>query len=149
MTKPWTAAEVTRLKEQIAKGKQPRHILDLFPGRSRNAILGQIYRIRNPGVHNQRPKRVARRKKRKERTFERKFRRVKQAPHAHPLVRQLIDLQNKHEVSSIQLAVGIGISYAGVHAWRQRNNPELQSIIAAFNYLGYELVVVKKEKEDD
>jgi hypothetical protein len=46
--KPWTESEIATLKQARADGKSAREIAALLPGRSRNATLGMVHRLRLP-----------------------------------------------------------------------------------------------------
>jgi hypothetical protein len=63
------------------------------------------------------------------------------APHAHPLVRQLIEEANEQRVTITDLSIRTGIRRETISRWRQSSSPGVQNLIACFNVLGLELIV--------
>lgn len=51
-TGAWTTEEERLIRESWARGQSAREIMDILPGRSRNAILGKVHRM---GLPNRKP----------------------------------------------------------------------------------------------
>lgn len=67
--------------------------------------------------------------------------------HAHPLVRQLVEILNKKKLTFTELARAAGITGAALASWRYRHNPRIDNFEAALNALGYELQIVPREPQ--
>ena len=66
---------------------------------------------------------------------------VADAPHAHPLVRKLLELMRSHRCGQMDLAERIGVSQQCISDMRLRKEIKLSTLEAAFNHFGYEIVV--------
>ena len=62
-------------------------------------------------------------------------------PHAHPLVRKLVELANREQTTMREIALRAGLRPETVCNWRYRNSPRIADLEAAFNALGYEIQV--------
>lgn len=65
-------------------------------------------------------------------------------PHAHPLVRQFIEIANDQQTTMCEIAERVGIRDRTVSNWRYRAVPQLALFEAALNVLDYELVIRKR-----
>lgn len=61
------------------------------------------------------------------------------APQAHPLMRQLIRLMNKHKCSAKEMCERVGINRCTFNNWRRRYIPKLDLLEACYNVFGYTL----------
>lgn len=57
----------------------------------------------------------------------------------HPLARRLFELMNEQQATLTQVAAAIGATRECFYGWRYRSTPQLTTLIAAFNHLGYDL----------
>jgi DNA-directed RNA polymerase specialized sigma24 family protein len=99
--------------------------------RTNKAVNARIHKLMRDGVMTKR----------------KRFRPHKAASKAHPLVRQLFELMNIHRCSMQEMAKGVGVSFQTIENWRHRHKPQLELLIACFNYLGYDLVVARKKDD--
>lgn len=60
----------------------------------------------------------------------------------HPLVRRLFEIMNAERATLKEVADKVGCGYDTVSMWRYRRTPNLVTIAAAVNALGYELAIV-------
>lgn len=65
-------------------------------------------------------------------------------PHAHPLVRQLVEILNDEDTTLTEVAERAGMRRGTISDWRYRRQPTLSAFDAALNVLDYELVIRKK-----
>lgn len=65
-------------------------------------------------------------------------------PHAHPLVRRLIEILNEEETTVKEAAKRANASPATVCNWRYRSVPRLDMFEAVLNSMDYELKIVKR-----
>jgi hypothetical protein len=65
---------------------------------------------------------------------------------AHPLVRRLVAEMNKRRVTVREIAARAGVDYQTISAWRYRAQPSLENLIACFNALGCDLVVIHRDE---
>ena len=65
-------------------------------------------------------------------------------PRAHPLVRRLYEEMNRQQVGLQQMANRSGYSVDCLKDWRTRASPNICSLEACFNVLGYELTVKRR-----
>lgn len=71
----------------------------------------------------------------------RPFRKLKIPARAHPLVRQMTEIQNTVRCGIADLADRSGVSKTAIHNWRHSNVPRVSDLQACLNALGYELVI--------
>lgn len=71
----------------------------------------------------------------------RPFRTLKIPSRAHPLVRQMTEIQNTERYGVADLAARSGVSKTAIHNWRHSNVPRVSDLQACLNALGYELVI--------
>lgn len=64
-------------------------------------------------------------------------------PHAHPLVRRLIECANEQKTTLSEMAERAGQSPKTISDWRYRSTPSLANFEAALNAIGYELKIVE------
>lgn len=69
----------------------------------------------------------------------RSFRRVRQKPKAHPLVKLLVDKMNEQGVGVTEMCKEAGISRNAFGKWGRDQGPTLANIAACFNVLGYQI----------
>lgn len=67
---------------------------------------------------------------------------VKCAPKAHPLVRQLVRLMQQEECGVVELSERAAVNPQTLKDWRVRTVPRVDMLEACFNALGYRLAVV-------
>jgi len=67
-------------------------------------------------------------------------------PHAHPLVRRLIELANNEKASIQEIAERSGLQARTISNWRYCCQPSLANYEAALNALGYELKIVERRQ---
>lgn len=65
---------------------------------------------------------------------------------AHPLVRQLVGLLNKHKTTISEVAPRAGVATSTISAWRYRANPSLENFEAVLNVLDLELCIRPKSE---
>lgn len=68
--------------------------------------------------------------------------RIRIPQHAHPLVRQLIAIMNDQHVLRTEVAARAGLSICGMRDWSMRKSPQVVTLEAAANVLGYRLALV-------
>ena len=69
--------------------------------------------------------------------------RIRIPPHAHPLVRRLIEIMNDQGVLRTEVAARAGLSICGMRDWGMRKSPQVVTLEAAANVLGYRLALVQ------
>ena len=74
----------------------------------------------------------------------RSFRRLAIPRHAHPLVRQMTEIQNAEQMGMLDLAERSGVNKNTLSEWRKRVTPSVANLEACLNVLGYELVIRRK-----
>lgn len=62
-------------------------------------------------------------------------------PHTPPLVRKLFEIANRDKTLLCEIAERAGLKRGTIKDWRHKSNPSVPNLQAAFNALGYELVV--------
>lgn len=65
--------------------------------------------------------------------------------HAHPLVRRLFAEMKRQRVSVRELAARTGMTDQTIYYWRTAKAPSVPNIEAAFNALGFDLVVASRQ----
>lgn len=64
-------------------------------------------------------------------------------PHAHPLIRQMVQIANRDMTTMREIGERAGLRAETVSNWRYRASPRLADFEAALNALGYELRIVE------
>lgn len=67
---------------------------------------------------------------------------------AHPIVRGCFSEMIARGVSHAEMQAEAGIGIGTVTRWSTRNTPQLQTIEAALNVLGFELAIVPRGSRD-
>lgn len=65
---------------------------------------------------------------------------------AHPLVKAMVGLMNKHGVTFTDLEEDVGLCRQSMSDWRYRRQPKIDNFDAALNAIGYKLQIVELEK---
>lgn len=71
---------------------------------------------------------------------------IKVPDRAHPLVKHLYQQMNLEGVTLRQMAIRSGYSVDCLKDWRTRASPNICSLEACFNVLGYELTVKRRSE---
>lgn len=69
-------------------------------------------------------------------------------PNAHPLVREMFELMNKHKIMITRIAEASGVGRAAISDWRYRTKPHLESFEAALGVMGYKLKIEPIEDDE-
>lgn len=64
--------------------------------------------------------------------------------HVHPLVRRLFAEMKAQGVSVPDLAAKAGVTDQTIYYWRTAKAPSVPNLVAAFNALGFDLVVKER-----
>ena len=67
--------------------------------------------------------------------------------HAHPLVKSLYDIVIQQQLSLTELARRSGVSVNVLINWRTKSNPNVASLEAALNTVGYRLAVLPMQED--
>lgn len=67
---------------------------------------------------------------------------------AHPLVRELFEIMNQHQLLIDDVVNGSGVKRAAVSEWRHRRSPSLTSFEAVLSNMGYKLVIEEDIEPD-
>jgi hypothetical protein len=67
----------------------------------------------------------------------------------HPCVRRLFELLSGHDEPNLIACERAGVPTDTVRSWRTRNMPRVDSLDAALNSIGYELVVMPKGSREN
>lgn len=70
-------------------------------------------------------------------------------PNCHPLVRRFIDLLNRERITLTSVAERAGLERHTIAMWRIRRNPNLITLEAALNAIGFELRICPRQERDD
>lgn len=142
----WTDEDKKELLRLHKLGESTKDI-SIALNRSRNAVLGMLFRLRNELDEQTVPHTLLRSPK-KEKEVILRFKKHKLPTKSHPLVRRLFVLMNEQQCSIDQMSKNVGIARATLQQWKWHNQPSLELLIACFNYLGYDLKPVKMKDED-
>ena len=61
------------------------------------------------------------------------------APHAHPLARRLFEIMESQRVALCDVADSAGVHWATLSKWKRSHAPNIVTLEAALNVMGYEL----------
>lgn len=121
---PQTETIIRMRKEGVSYGKIAKAL-----GISKGAVAGIVMRsnLTQP-VHPSKGKQVPD-----------YFRTIKEAKHAHPLVRRLVAEMNARRMPIYDMCDQAGVSTTAFTNWRRKHTPQLQSLEACYNVLGLTL----------
>lgn len=68
---------------------------------------------------------------------------------AHPLVKQLFEIQEKQGIMNKTLCADAGVATFCLSDWRRRGDPSLRNLEACLNALGFSIVAVPTELLDE
>jgi len=66
--------------------------------------------------------------------------------HAHPLARRFFELAAESKTAIRDIAYLAGLCHVTIGKWKDRHAPNVTSLEAALNVLGYELVIREKRE---
>ncbi len=129
----WTKQQLTTLKAMYAACHSYVDIAAAL-GVSKNAVAGQISRIRARQKAKLKVAKLPRKRKRKDHKL--RFKPIRPSPRGNPLFRDLIDEMNKQQVSRRDLCTKAGIAESVFDGWRRHAAPRIDLLEACFNVLG-------------
>lgn len=142
----WTDDEKRLLLKRYKQGETPREIAREL-GRTRMAVLGMVHRLRKETdgktvPHTQLKPHM------NSKDVHLRFKKHKIPTKGLPLVKRLFEIMNAQQCSIEQLSKAVGMARGTIQLWKWHNQPNIELLIACFNYLGYELRAVKMKDED-
>lgn len=146
-TDKWTVEEIETVRKYWLAGETAREISSRLPGRTRNAVISILNRLRGSKKYAPLNEQVRQFKLPKEQRL--RFKKIKPATKAHPLVRRLIELMNEEQCEIETLCKKVGISRTTFTQWRTIHTPRLDIIEACFTYFGRKLIDVPVKEKDD
>lgn len=109
--------------------------------------LGESKTTKNGGTWTMTPGRYVAMRAAADKRRDVRFKPLKCHPHAHPLVREFIDILNRGQTTMTSIARRSGFGRDVLHKWRTRSTPSLGAFVAVLNAAGYELRIVKRRGE--
>lgn len=143
----WSEKEKQRLITLHRQGYSMREIADAMD-RPRNGIIGMLHRLRHKEEREEVDEYTVHSRHHVNKPIRIRFKRHAIPKRADPLVKRLFQIMNTEQCSIEQLCKHVGISRTTIQNWKWKHAASYAMLTACFNYLGYEVRVVKIKEED-